>query len=309
MIGALLTVYVLSAILIGSPAIVFYPLWFILLFSLSSVTQALSVVDDTGQEVILDHSAQRIVTLAPHLTELLFSLQAGERIIATVEHSDYPEAARLIPRIGGAEEISAEVILTLEPDLVLAWDKGSPAEVIALLRSLGVVVYRASSQSLEGVSKTLADLAVLTGQSELAVPLIADFKSEIMHTKVRYQHNKTVNVFYQLWNDPLMTANKQQMINEMITLCGGVNLFAEQLEVVPQTSVESILLLNPDVIVAPQQGTPVDWRQRWQAWPEITAVSQQHLYTLDADLISRPTLRSVQGLKQLCILLDKVRSE
>ena len=106
-----------------------------------------------------------------------------------------------------------------------------------------------------------------------------------------------------------MTANKQQMINEMIVMCGGVNLFAEQLEVVPQTSIESILVLNPDVILAPEQGTPPNWRQRWQEWPEINAVKGQHLYALNADLINRPTLRSVEGLEQVCQLLDLVRSD
>ena len=264
--------------------------------------------DDTGRDVTLDQPAQRIVTLAPHLTELLFSLQAGGRIIATVEYSDYPSAALAIPRIGGAEDISAEVILALQPDLVVAWDKASPAEVLAILESLNVVVYRASSQTLIGVAKTLSDLAVLTDKKEIATPLVEQFKSAIANTEMRYQDKSSVSVFYQLWSDPLMTANKQQMINEMISLCGGFNLFADQLEVVPQTSLESILVLNPDVILAPEQGTPQNWRQRWQSWPEINAVKGQHLYSLNADLINRPTLRSITGLLQVCQLLDQARS-
>ena len=285
----------------------FYPITFIWLFFFSFAAQAVSVEDDTGREIILEQSAQRIVTLAPHLTELLFSLGVGDRIIATVAYSDYPQAALLIPRIGGAEDISAEVILTLQPDLVVAWDSGSPAEVLALLESLDVVVYRASSQTLMGVVQTLSDLAVLTETTEMAAPLVGQFKADIANTTMRYQNKTPVRVFYQLWSDPLMTANKQQMINEMISLCGGSNLFADQLEVVPQTSVESILVLNPDVILAPQQGLPQNWRQRWQAWPEIEAVKGQHLYSLNADLINRPTLRSVQGLEQVCQLLDRAR--
>lgn len=286
-----------------------YPLTFILVFCFSFTAYAVSVVDDTGNNVILPQPAQRIVTLAPHLTELLFSLEAGERIIATVDYSDYPAAALSIPRIGGAEDISAEVILALQPDLVVAWDKGSPAEVLALLESLDVVVYRASSQAIIGVAKTLLDLAVLTEKTPIATPLVEQFKDDVAKLKNRYQGKAPVSVFYQLWSEPLMTANKQQMINEMITLCGGSNLFSEQLEVVPQTNVESILVLNPDVILAPEQGTPPGWRQRWQAWPEITAVKGQHLYSLNADLINRPTLRSVEGLAQVCQLLDRVRAD
>ena len=286
----------------------FYPLVFILLLLSSYTAQAVSVVDDVGNVVVIHQPAKRIVTLAPHLTELLFSLNVGERIIATVAYSDYPQAAKLIPRIGGADNISAEVIFALQPDLVVAWDKGSPAEVLSLLESLGVVVYRASSQTLMGVSKTLSDLSILTGTTDTAVSLLVKFESDIENTTVLYRAKRNVSVFYQLWSDPLMTANKQQMINEMITMCGGTNLFANQREVVPQTSIESILILNPDVILAPEQGTSPDWRKRWQAWPEITAVDKQHLYTLNADLINRPTLRSVKGLQQVCYLLDKVRT-
>lgn len=286
----------------------FYAFATLVLILVSFTAQALSVEDDAGRQVSIEQPAMRIVTLAPHLTEQLFSLGVGERIIATVEYSDYPKAALSIPRIGGAEDISAEVILALQPDLVLAWDSGSPTEVLTLLESLGVAVYRASSQSLLGVSKTLADIAVLTQQSVTAAPLIAAFNADIEKVVSLYRNKRTVSVFYQLWYEPLMTANKQQMINEMITICGGSNLFAEQAEVVPQTSVESIVVLNPEIIFAPEQGTPVNWQKRWQAWPEISAVSEQHLYTLNADLINRPTLRSVQGLQQICDLLDKVRA-
>ncbi len=288
--------------------IVFYPFAMLVLILVSFTAQALSVEDDAGRQVSLEQPARRIVTLAPHLTEQLFSLGVGERVIATVEYSDYPKEALSIPRIGGAEEMSAEVILALQPDLVVAWDSGSPVEVLALLESLGVVVYRASSQSLLGVSKTLSDLAVLTQQSEVATPLIAAFDADIEKVVSLYRNKRTVSVFYQLWYEPLMTANKQQMINEMITLCGGRNLFANQREVVPQTSVESIVVLSPEVILAPEQGTPINWQERWLAWPEISAVRQQHLYTLNADLVNRPTLRSVQGLRQVCHLLDKVRT-
>ena len=285
-----------------------YPFTMLFLVLFSCGVHALSVEDDTGRQVSLEKAATRIVTLAPNLTEQLFSLGVGEHIIATVEYSDYPAAALSIPRIGGAEEISAEVILALQPDLVVAWDNGSPAEVLSLLESLGLVVYRASSQSLLGVSKTLTDLAVLTQQSTTAAPLIAAFNADIEKITLLYRNKPSVSVFYQLWYEPLMTANKQQMINEMIVMCGGNNLFSEQWEVVPQTSVESIVMLNPDVILAPEQGTPVNWLKRWQAWPEISAVSKQHLYTINADLINRPTLRSVQGLQQICDLLDKARA-
>ena len=285
-----------------------YPLITFFLVLLSFSAQALSVKDDAGTQVSLEKPAMRIVTLAPHLTEQLFSLGVGERIIATVEYSDYPKAALSIPRIGGAEEISAEVILALQPDLVVAWEEGSPAEVLSLLESLGVMVYRASSKSLRGVSKTLSDLAVLTQRPEVAASLVTAFNEEMDKIALLYRYKGSVSVFYQLWYEPLMTANKQQMINEMIVMCGGRNLFSEQAEVVPQTSIESIVVLNPEVILAPEQGTPTDWKKRWQAWPEISAVSKQHLYTLNADLVNRPTLRSLEGLQQVCDLLDRARS-
>ncbi len=249
-------------------------------------------------------SSQRIVTLAPHATELIYSLGIGDRIIATVEYSDYPEQALSIPRLGRSDEVSIEAIVALQPDLVIAWEGGNSPELLNTLEQLGIEVYRSDTQGLESVSRALRNLGRLTGTQNKADQLARQFLQRLSELTVEPIQDPP-RVFFQLWESPLMTANHSQPINDIIERCGGVNLFSRSLEVVPQTSVENVVLLNPDVILAPTQGLSGHWRQRWEAWQEIRAVQAGHLYTVDADLISRPTLRILEGMEVVCRLLDR----
>ncbi len=285
----------------------FRALFFLICCGLSSSTWAITLTDDTGHQVNLARPAERIVSLAPHITELLFSLEVGDRVVATVAFSDYPEAAKKIPVIGGAEDVSIESILAVKPDLVVAWQGGSSTELLSGLERLGIPVYRSSSQGMTSISQSLKDLSVLTKRQSTAYPLIQKFDQERLNIIARFKHKPRVRVFYQLWHDPLMTANSHQLISEMISVCGGENLFAERIETVPQTSVESVVMLNPDLIIAPLQGTPTNWRTRWLVWKEVSAVKNSLLVTVDADLTSRPTLRSLQGLLDVCQLIDQAR--
>ena len=274
---------------------------------INSVSHALEITDATGHVVTLPKPAQRIVSLAPHITELLFSLEVGDRVVATVAYSDYPEAAKRIPRIGGAEDVSIESVLAAQPDLVVAWEGGSSDALLALIEATGIPVYRTMNRDMQSITKGLMDLAILTERQPLASQLIEEFDAELAAITAKYRHKARVSVFYQLWHEPLMTANKQQLISEMIALCGGDNLFSGRTEVVPQTSLESVVLLNPEIIIAPQQGSPANWTQPWLAWPEVKAVAHGQLKTVNADLTSRPTLRSSQGLSEVCQLIDQAR--
>jgi len=281
----------------------------LLIVVFSNMAWALSVEDDSGRVVTIGQPAMRIITLAPHATEHLYALGVGERIVATVEHSDYPKAALSIPRLGGADSISVEKIYAMSPDLVIAWQGGNPPELLAQLERLGLVVYRSSAKSLQGIADTVQRLGKLTGAVERSDELVQDYRQALSELQMQYQSSTRVSVFYQLWSQPLMTANRSLLVSQMIELCAGDNVFADRPEAVPKTSVESVVLLGPDVILAPTQGTPADWKNTWLAWPEIPAVKYQTLYTLDADLVSRPTIRVLEGARQLCKMLDNARTK
>jgi len=247
-------------------------------------------------------SAQRIITLAPHATELLYSLGIGDRIIATVEYSDYPQQALSIPRLGRSDDVSIEAVVALQPDLVIAWESGNSPELLLGLEQMGIQVYRSDTQGLNSVPRALLHLGTLTGTEAKASQLAQQFSQRVAQLSIDPKQVKP-RVFFQLWESPLMTANHLQPISEIIERCGGVNLFAQSVEVVPQTSVENVVLLNPDIILAPTQGLSAHWKERWEAWPEIAAVKTERLFTVDADLISRPTLRMLEGMEVVCSLL------
>lgn len=247
-------------------------------------------------------SAQRIITLAPHATELLYSLGIGDRIIATVEYSDYPQQALSIPRLGRSDDVSIEAVVALQPDLVIAWESGNSPELLLGLEQMGIQVYRSDTQGLNSVPRALLHLGTLTGTEAKASQLAQQFSQRVAQLSIDPKQVKP-RVFFQLWESPLMTANHLQPISEIIERCGGVNLFAQSVEVVPQTSVENVVLLNPDIILAPTQGLSAHWKERWEAWPEIAAVKTERLFTVDADLISRPTFRMLEGMEAVCSLL------
>jgi len=171
-----------------------------------------SVTDDTGREVRLAQPAQRIVSLAPHITELLFSAGAGGRIVGVVEYSDYPPAAKKLPRVGAYNAVDMERILALRPDLVIAWASGNPPALIEQLRSLGLTVFLSEPRSLEDVASNLERFGQLAGTQTTAQAAADEFRRRLQALRVRYSDRKPVSVFYQIWHRPLMTVNGEHLI-------------------------------------------------------------------------------------------------
>lgn len=250
-------------------------------------------------------AAQRIVSLVPAATEQLFSLGVGKRILATVEYSDYPPPARSIPRIGDARAVSLEAIVALSPDLVVVWEGGTDLDLIQQLERLEIPLYYYHGGRLAAVSVALRELAELTGVS--ADKQVAAFETRVAALRQQYASRTPVRVFYVLWQRPLLTSSNQLLVGEMIALCGGVNPFAHLPVKSPEVNMESVLVADPQVILAPEaDGVVPDWAF-WQEWPGISAVKNSHLYSVNADWVSRATLRSVEGLAQVCEQIDRAR--
>ncbi len=268
---------------------------------------AIEVQDDTGQTVTLAAPARRIVSLAPHVTELLFAAGAGALVVGTPQYSDYPEAARRISRIGGAGGFDFERITALRPDLVVAWHSGNPAWVIERLRQLGVVLFLSEPRQLDDIASNMERLGVLTGNDAAAREASVRFRQGHRTLQQQYSQRSPVTVFYQIWERPLMTINGEHLISHVIRLCGGVNVFAELPTLVPRIDVEAVLRRRPQAILAAGD-TNSRALDRWRQWPQLEAVRKDHLFLIPFAEIARHGPRVLQGAQQVCMALEKVRT-
>jgi iron complex transport system substrate-binding protein len=270
----------------------------------------IQVTDDTGQQVILWQPAQRIVSLAPHITELLFAVGAGAAVVGTSEFSDYPEVARAIPRVGGGGGLDLEAILALHPDLVIAWESGNPAGQARRLQQLGLPVFFSEPSHMEDIISSLERFGQLTGRQEESRVQATAFADRLEALRQRYSGQDEVTVYYQIWDYPLMTVNGRHIVSDVIRLCGGRNVFADLPVLAPQIDSEAVLAANPDVIVVGDAaGEPATSLVAWKHWPELKAVRQQHLFTIQRELLVRHTPRLLEGAGQLCRLLQGVREQ
>ncbi|KJS07826.1 MAG: hypothetical protein VR73_07930 [Gammaproteobacteria bacterium BRH_c0] len=266
------------------------------------------VVDADGQSLVLDGPAQRIVSLSPHITEQLFAIGAGERIVATVEWSDYPAAAQNILRLGSSSTINYEVLLRLRPDLVIVWRSGNGEQVVARLKALGLKVYVQEPRSIADIPVELARLGQLTGQRAEADAVINDFNGRIKRLRDTYSQRQKVRVFQQIWNQPMISLNGEHLVSDIIRLCGGENIFADAPALVVNTSLEMVVLKDPQVIVISESdGNPPEWASDWQRWPDISAVANQQVYVINPDLLHRHGPRIAEGAEQMCSYIDKAR--
>jgi iron complex transport system substrate-binding protein len=269
---------------------------------------AIHVIDDAGQRITLEAPARRIVSLAPHITELLFDVGAGSAVVGTSQFSDYPAAARGIPRIGGSGGLDLEAILALQPDLVIAWQSGNPVAQTRRLARLGLPVFLSEPRRLGDIISSLERFGRLTGREEEARLQTRAFAQRLEDLRRRYAHRTEVSVYYQVWAHPLMTVNGQHIVSDVIRLCGGHNVFAALPALAPQIDREAVLAADPDVIVVGEAAAgPAASLNAWRRWPELKAVRQQHLYAIPRELLVRHTPRLLDGAEQLCRLLDGVR--
>jgi iron complex transport system substrate-binding protein len=267
------------------------------------------VRDDAGHVVELDAPARRIVSLAPNLTELLFAAGAGDRVAGTSEFSDYPAAARNIPRIGGGAGLDIEAIIALQPDLVVAWESGNPDGQLERLQRLGMTLFLSEPRQLLDVPGTLVRLGQLAGSEQVAEAAARAFELRYRELQRRYSTRPTVTVFYQVWRQPLMTVNGEHLISDVIRLCGGRNVFSDLPVLAPQIDIEAVLAADPAVIIVGTGGTSeIAELQDWQRWSMLTAVAQGHLYGVQRELLVRHSPRILDGAEQVCGILEKVRN-
>lgn len=273
-----------------------------------SVLLAAEAIDDEGLLVSLSEPAERIISLAPSLTELIFAAGAGDKLVGVVEYSDYPEAAKKIPIIGRHDLLDLERILELKPDLIVAWQTGNPRASVNRLRELGLSVYIAEPKSLDSIPSHIERLSALAGTEQFAKHAATSFRDELRSLSEEYSDKAPVSTFYQVWDVPLISAGGNELINDIITLCGGVNIFVDINLVAPKVSEEAVLLRNPDAIVA--SGMDIErpeWLDDWKRWPTVTAVAEDNLFFVPPELLQRHTPRALLGARMMCEQLDQAR--
>lgn len=269
-------------------------------------TARVAVDDDSAQRVELARPAQRIVSLAPHLTEQLFAIGAGDRIVGTTEFSDYPAAARALPRVARAHSVDLERVTAARPDLILLWGTGYPPATVDAVRRLGVPLFISEPAQLADIASSLERLGVLTGRSGAVAA--GAFRAKLAALRERYRGRREVRVFYQVWAEPLMTLGGRHVVSEAIALCGGRNVFAQLTPIAPHVSTEAVLAADPEVIVTAEPGArPSGALAQWQRFGGLTAVRRGQLVTLDADRINRHVPRIVDEIAVLCAAIDRAR--
>lgn len=263
--------------------------------------------DDTGQVLTLQSPATRIVSLAPNITELLYWIGAGELIVGADEYSNYPEAARAIPRVNNHASANFELILSLAPGVVMGWQSGN-GQLPERARALGLPVFVIEPQRLEDIPELFLRLGRLSGRETQATARAADFRARLATLRAEQRGKRQVPVFYQIWNDPLITLNDRHIVGDVIALCGGKNVFGDAAPLVPYVSIESVIAAAPRVIVASgaSEGRP-EWIDMWKAWPAIPAVRDGFVFAIPPDLMQRHSARILEGAEQLCGFLDRAR--
>lgn len=270
---------------------------------------AVSAKDDSGATLTLPRPAQRIVSLAPHLTELLFAAGAGASVVGVGAFADYPEAAKKLPQVGDSAMLDLERIVALKPDLLVVWRDGNSPQQLAKLATLGIPVYASELGTLADIASTLRRLGRLAGSEAAAEARAAAFEQRLHALRERYAGRSPLRLFYQVWPRPLLTFNDRHLVIQGLALCGAKNVFGALAPLVPTVSEEAVVAADPDVIVTGLNGRDApDGLDGWRRFTRLKAVRTGALIAVDPDTLHRSSDRIVDGLDQLCARLDAVRA-
>jgi iron complex transport system substrate-binding protein len=249
----------------------------------------------------------RLVTLSPHLAELVHAVGAGNMLVGVSAYSNFPASLTALPQIGDAFLIDQEQLLLLRPDMLLAWQSGTPAHAVRDLRNRGYRVETIQTRSLEDIASALKTIGELIGHENQAVSVAAQFARDLQELRVMHAQDDPIRVFYQISQRPLYTANSKHYISEIIEICGGENIFADLGELAPMVSEEAVIVRDPEVMIAGGIDAEDVAFAEWQRWPAMAANAQGNHFYIPADLLARPTPRLVQAATMICNVLDTAR--
>ncbi len=260
-----------------------------------------------GQLPATAASYPRIVTLAPNLAELVFTAGAGDALVGVSAFSNYPPAVEALPLVGDAFMVDQERLALLRPELLLAWESGTPAHVVDELRQAGYEVEVIRTRSLGDISAALVRIGELAGTMQHAREVAADFAVSLQELGDRNDAVEPIRVFYQVSDRPLYTVGREHYVSELIELCGGRNVFADVGELAPAIDVEAVVDRDPEVMLASDDAGD-DAFSEWDRWPSIAANRYGNRFLLPADELSRPTTRVLVAGEAVCDALRSART-
>ena len=286
-------------------------LFFVLLVlpTAPTVFADLSLPQAGGDSLVLAAPAKRIVTLAPNLTELVFAAGAGDRLVAVVEYSNYPPEARQIPRVGDAFRVDLERIAELEPDLVIAWKSGNPQAALQKLAQMQISVWQIEITRPEEIPTAVENISRAAGSETTGLPAARQMRQRLETLKHGNAGKTPVDYFYQVAARPLYTVNGNHIISRSLEICGGVNVFSGLPALAPQVTVESVIVVNPQAMIAPDTKGEIPALESWSAWPRLQATQNNSFIYLPADEISQATPRLLDSMELASARLHRGRAK
>ena len=255
---------------------------------------------------------QRIITVAPHLSEVVEAAGGANRLISVSAYSNFPESVKKLPITSDARSIDLEKMKSLRPDLIIYWRGGTPESQIESIKKTftSIQVVSVEPKKLTDIANDIEIIGKLLGTETIAKKNADAFRAQITELKYQYQNKnkRKVRVFYQVWAQPLMTLNQDHLIADIINICGGEQLFAKEKLLVPTVSREAVVKANPEIIftAVDTQQMKTDWSM-WSSIPQLAATQRKAFIDIDGDMISRPSTRIMQGAKKICLEIDKIR--
>jgi iron complex transport system substrate-binding protein len=262
--------------------------------------------DDIGRTVEIPAHPRRIISLAPSITETLFALGLDREIVGVTDFCNYPEAALSRPKVGSFISLSAERIVSLNPDLILATADGNRKESVDQLTRLGLPVYTVSPSNLDQTFRMIATIGRITGRDKEALALVHRLRQRVRHVTSVTEHLPRPKVFFQIGLDSLVTVGRDTFLNELITLAGGVNIAGEENIRYPRLSIERVLTAAPDIIIVTSmkgEGSFAQAKRNWMRRSSLPAVRRGQIYLMETDVVFRPSPRIVDGLEELARLI------
>jgi len=277
----------------------------LLLFPILAAAGTWSATDDDGRTLTLAAPAKRIVSLSPGATALLFAAGAGAQIVGTSEYSVEPEAAKGIQRVGDSQSFDSELILSLHPDVVIAWVDGTPEAQIARIERLGIPVYRHHVQRLDDLAVAMRRLGQLAGTQAVAQVSAAALEAQLHQIRAQYHNEHPPSILIQIWQSPVYTVGAGEMLSDALASCGYKNLYSDLSAASPAVTLESVLGRRPEVILAlaPDDAAAAEWLAQWQRFPAIPAVAHGRLVGFSDQALSRLGPATVAATAALCATL------
>jgi iron complex transport system substrate-binding protein len=274
---------------------------------LSTQAQAsITVRDDDGNAVTLPRPAQRVIAMAPHVTELIFAAGGGDKIVGTVSYADFPEAAKKIPRLGSNREVDMERVIAMKPDLIVVWRHGSSERQIEQLRKLGYPLFHSEPKKLDQIADNVISMGKLLGTEAAAEAAAKEMRQKLASLRTQYASRPPVRTFYQVWDKPLYTLNGAHIVSDALRACGGENIFAALKVTAPVVGIEAVLEEDPEAIFGTAE-KDYGGVALWRPYGQLQAVRQGNLFTLNGDLLNRAGPRMIEGTAVLCDKLEQAR--